>query len=77
VLARNLGMRFVDVDDDVLEPYWRTSVASKLKQLGDDAFLEAEGEAVLTLDAKSTVISLSGYETCTLQFGMGESLMCS
>jgi len=60
ILASQLNMSLIDVDDDVLEPYWGVSVADKLAELGDEKFLEAEGEALQTLNVKNTIISLSG-----------------
>lgn len=59
-LAASLGRRFVDVDDDVLEPTWSCSVADRLRALGDDAFVREEGVALMRLDATDSVISLSG-----------------
>lgn len=67
LLSEKLGFRKFDVDDDLLEPIWATSVASKLEELGDEGFLQAEAKALVSLDPAqvskegcSTVISLSG-----------------
>ena len=49
VLANRRGMRWLDVDDDVLEPTWGRSVAAVLKELGDAKFLEAEADALRKL----------------------------
>ena len=59
-LAASLGHRFVDVDDDVLEPTWGCSVADRLRALGDDAFVREEGAALMRFAATDSVISLSG-----------------
>lgn len=51
------------MDDDVLEPTWKRSVASVLKELGDARFLEAEADVLRSLrreQAQHTVISLTG-----------------
>lgn len=53
-------MKLIDIDDDHLEPTWGTSVASKLKALGDHEFVQAEGEALMQLKVTDTIISLSG-----------------
>ena len=62
-LAKELGYKWVDVDDDVLEPVWRCSVAAKLKEIGSLNFIKEEGKALLGA-VKSfendTVISLTG-----------------
>ena len=62
-LAKELGYKWVDVDDDVLEPLWKCSVAAKLKELGSLDFIKEEGKALLGA-VKSfendTVISLTG-----------------
>lgn len=50
----------LDIDDDWLEPRWNTSVASKLSELGDEQFLEAEGQELLALDLQNYIISLTG-----------------
>ena len=55
-----MGLRVLDVDDDVLERNWKQSVADKLRQLGDEAFLRAEAAELSTVQAENTVISLSG-----------------
>eukprot|EP00698_Gefionella_okellyi_P000727 TRINITY_DN10654_c0_g1_i1.p1 TRINITY_DN10654_c0_g1~~TRINITY_DN10654_c0_g1_i1.p1 ORF type:complete len:674 (+),score=139.82 TRINITY_DN10654_c0_g1_i1:16-2037(+) len=59
-LATNLQKHVVDVDNDVLETIWGTSVADKLKQVGDVQFLKEEGQAVKNIDIENTVLSLSG-----------------
>lgn len=59
-LSRSLGMAFLDVDDDWLEPQWSMSVGEKLKQVGDDAFIQLEGETLQKLQVSNTIISLSG-----------------
>lgn len=63
VLSRSLGLPLIDIDDDHLEPLWRTTVAKKLAELGDEGFLDTEGEALMNLQATNSVIALSGYET--------------
>ncbi|KAK3800723.1 hypothetical protein RRG08_003128 [Elysia crispata] len=60
LLAEKLDKPVVDVDDDLLTPYWGMSVADKLGQIGDHRFLEEEGKALLTLDKQASIVSLSG-----------------
>lgn len=43
ILGRKLKMPVYDVDDDHLENDWGVTVAQKLKELGDEKFLIAEG----------------------------------
>jgi threonine synthase len=59
-LSKLLGLPFLDVDDDHLEPYWGTTVAAKLQALGDEGFIAAEGDALCQLNKTHTIISLSG-----------------
>ncbi|CAF0778541.1 unnamed protein product [Adineta ricciae] len=59
-LARLTKKPLLDIDDDWLEPRWNTSVASKLSELGDEQFLEAEGQELLALDLQNHIISLTG-----------------
>ena len=62
-LAAELGYKWVDVDDHVLEPVWKCSVASKLKELGSLDFIKEEGKALLgAIESfeNDTVISLTG-----------------
>ena len=62
-LAAELGYKWVDVDDHVLEPVWKCSVSAKLKELGSLNFIKEEGKALLGA-VKSfendTVVSLTG-----------------
>ncbi|XP_062983875.1 threonine synthase-like 1 [Elgaria multicarinata webbii] len=60
ILGQKLGSCFIDVDDDVLETTWNMSVAEKLKDVGNEQFLEEEGRALLNLSASGSVVSLSG-----------------
>ncbi|KAL8595203.1 hypothetical protein ACOMHN_043356 [Nucella lapillus] len=61
LLAQQLGKSALDVDDHHLEPYWGTSVANKLKAVGDKAFIEEEGKAVLNFTLpEDTIIALTG-----------------
>jgi shikimate kinase len=60
VLSRHLSLSIYDIDDDHLEQVWGCTVASKLTQLGDDLFVQAEGEALCLVKKTRTVISLSG-----------------
>ncbi|KAJ7322238.1 hypothetical protein JRQ81_018525 [Phrynocephalus forsythii] len=60
ILGQKLGCSFIDVDDDVLETTWNMSVAEKLKEVGNEQFLEEEGRALLNLSVSGSVISLSG-----------------
>ncbi|XP_076468745.1 threonine synthase-like 1 [Babylonia areolata] len=61
ILSHRLGRQCLDMDDHHLEPYWGTSVASKLREVGDKAFIEEEGKAVLNLTLpEGAVIALTG-----------------
>jgi threonine synthase len=62
ILAELLGRPFLDVDDDVLEPAWGTSVAARLGQLGDEAFLAEEGTTLLARapSIQNNVVALTG-----------------
>ena len=59
-LAALTGLPLIDVDDDVLERNWHCSVAEKLRQLGDDAFLQEEGRQLRALTVKGHIVSMSG-----------------
>ncbi|CAF0796883.1 unnamed protein product [Rotaria sordida] len=59
-LARLMNKPLIDIDDNWLEPRWKTSVASKLTELGDEQFLEAEGRELLAIDHQNHIISLTG-----------------
>jgi shikimate kinase len=59
-LARLTNKSLIDIDDNWLEPRWKTSVASKLTELGDEQFLEAEGRELLSIDHENHIISLTG-----------------
>lgn len=50
----------IDIDDNWLEPRWKTSVANKLTELGDEQFLEAEGRELLSINHQNHIISLTG-----------------
>lgn len=43
ILGQRLKMNVYDVDDDHLEKDWIITVSEKLKLLGDEKFIEAEG----------------------------------
>jgi len=43
ILGKKLNMDVYDVDDDHLEKDWNMPVSEKLKILGDENFIEAEG----------------------------------
>ncbi|KAM8967900.1 threonine synthase-like 1 [Pelodytes ibericus] len=60
ILCQRLGCPVIDVDDDILEKTWNTSVANKLQDVGDEQFLEEEGKALLKFSASGSVISLTG-----------------
>lgn len=60
IVGQKLGCCCIDVDDDVLETAWNMSVAEKLKDVGNEQFLEEEGKALLSLSASGSVVSLSG-----------------
>ncbi|UJR26127.1 hypothetical protein I4U23_007473 [Adineta vaga] len=59
-LAHLMNKSFLDIDDDWLEPRWKTTVSSKLSELGDEQFLEAEGQELLGLNHQNRIISLTG-----------------
>ncbi len=61
VLAKRLRAPLLDVDDDLLEQTWGCSVAAKLEQVGEEAFLELEDKTLgkLRLD-RPHVVSLTG-----------------
>ncbi|CAF1614465.1 unnamed protein product, partial [Didymodactylos carnosus] len=59
VLGKLLEKHVMDIDDDWLEIHWKTSVADKLAELGDEGFLEAEGEEMLKFQKKNYVVSLT------------------
>ena len=62
-LAAELGYKWVDVDDHVLEPVWKCSVSAKLKEWGSLNFIKEEGKALLgavKVFRNDTVISLTG-----------------
>ncbi|KAL5013288.1 hypothetical protein ScPMuIL_007558 [Solemya velum] len=60
LVAKRLGMAFVDVDDNHLEHVWGTTVAEKLEEVGSARFIEEEGNALLKLDVSNNVVSLTG-----------------
>jgi shikimate kinase len=55
-----MNKSLIDIDDNWLEPRWKTSVASKLIELGDEQFLEAEGQELLSINHENHIISLTG-----------------
>ncbi|KAL0491099.1 threonine synthase-like protein [Acrasis kona] len=59
-LSKLMKMPTLDVDDQWLEKNWNCSVAKKLSTLGDEAFIQAEGEEVMKLKCRGTIVSLSG-----------------
>jgi threonine synthase len=61
ILAEQLRMQVIDVDNDFLEQeIWKVPVADKLHELGDDGFIQAEGDALMKLDVEHKIISLTG-----------------
>ncbi|XP_070558569.1 threonine synthase-like 1 isoform X2 [Ptychodera flava] len=60
MIAKSLSMPVVDIDDDHLEPSWKTTVGNKLSEVGPERFLQLEGEALLQFNRHKTVISLTG-----------------
>ena len=60
MLGAHYDMPVYDIDDDHLEQIWGCPVAQKLADLGDEKFLDAEGEALLQLKKQDTIIALSG-----------------
>ena len=67
-LADVLEYKWIDVDDHLLEPAWKCTVAERLETLGPSEFLKEESrillEAVDSFEDK-TVISLSGSNACS------------
>ena len=59
LLAKALGMAFLDTDI-VLQAQEGRLLQSLLDEIGIDAFLRREEEAILTVDAKDTVIATGG-----------------
>jgi shikimate kinase len=59
-LAVKLGLDVYDIDDDHLEKVWECPVSSKLKAVGDERFVELEGEALKLVKKSKTVIALTG-----------------
>ena len=67
-LSMNLGYNWIDVDDHLLEPAWKCTVAQKLEALGPSEFLKEESRILLEAMNSfedNTVISLSGSSTCS------------
>nr|XP_045007227.1 threonine synthase-like 1 [Jaculus jaculus]XP_045007228.1 threonine synthase-like 1 [Jaculus jaculus]XP_045007230.1 threonine synthase-like 1 [Jaculus jaculus]XP_045007231.1 threonine synthase-like 1 [Jaculus jaculus]XP_045007232.1 threonine synthase-like 1 [Jaculus jaculus]XP_045007233.1 threonine synthase-like 1 [Jaculus jaculus] len=68
IVGQRLGCCVIDVDDDILTKTWNMSVSEKLRDVGNERFLEEEGKAVLNLSASGSVISLTGsnpmHEAC-------------
>lgn len=60
IVAHKLGLPAVDIDDDVLEPTWKMTVAAKLASVGGERFLEEEGKALCNFSASGCVVSLTG-----------------
>ena len=62
-LSALMGLPLMDVDDDLLEKKWGMSVAEKLRQLGDEAFIEEEGQQLKGIRGiQRHVLSLSGSQ---------------
>ncbi|PRP79885.1 threonine synthase-like 1 [Planoprotostelium fungivorum] len=59
-IAEALSLKLVDVDDDLLEGTWKCKVSDKLKELGEDGFLQEEGRVLQTLQVEDSVVSLTG-----------------
>lgn len=60
LLGKHFGMTVYDIDDDHLECVWGCTVGEKLSHLGDEKFVDAEGEALLLLQKTNTIIALTG-----------------
>jgi len=60
ILSKRLKMEVYDVDDDHLENDWGMPVSEKLKILGDEKFIEAEGDSVMKINKENTILSLTG-----------------
>lgn len=58
-LAASLNMPHLDVDDDWLEVQWKDTVANKLKEFGEDKFLEEEGKLLSVLARSFALPGLS------------------
>ncbi|KAM8979333.1 threonine synthase-like 1 isoform X1 [Sarcophilus harrisii] len=59
IISQKLGCGAIDVDN-ILEITWNMTVAEKLKDVGNEQFLEEEGKVLLNFSASGIVISLSG-----------------
>ncbi|XP_078394220.1 threonine synthase-like 1 isoform X1 [Cetorhinus maximus] len=53
------GLPVIDINE-VLEKTWHMSVAQKLQEVGDELFLQEEGETIKKLSIARSVISLTG-----------------
>jgi threonine synthase len=60
ILSKRLNLPVIDIDDDCLETAWKCSVGDKLAELGDEKFLQLEGETTMKLNIKNHIISISG-----------------
>ncbi|XP_077979158.1 threonine synthase-like 1 [Glandiceps talaboti] len=60
MISGQMSMPAFDIDNDLLEPSWKTSVGNKLSEVGPEKFLELEGEALLQFHGKKQVVSLTG-----------------
>lgn len=59
VLAKLLGMSFLDTDD-VLQDFLGQPLQSAIDETGIDAFLEKEAQAILSIQAQHCVIATGG-----------------
>eukprot|EP01117_Protostelium_nocturnum_P004762 TRINITY_DN1726_c0_g2_i8.p1 TRINITY_DN1726_c0_g2~~TRINITY_DN1726_c0_g2_i8.p1 ORF type:complete len:721 (-),score=212.11 TRINITY_DN1726_c0_g2_i8:218-2380(-) len=59
-IGEKLKMKWIDVDDDLLEKEWKCPVSQKLSELGDELFVKEEGKVLRSLNVENTVISLTG-----------------
>ena len=68
ILAKVLGLKFIDIDDDIYEQRWGCTVAQKLSQMTDDEFLDLEDETLSAFidegAGPDVVIALSGSNPC-------------
>ena len=60
-LAAHFAVEWKDVDNDILEEAWGCTVAERLKELGDEKFLEAEDQQLYDAALPSEgILSLTG-----------------
>lgn len=66
LVAERLKLPFLDVDNDWLEMRWGTSVADKLKQVGDERFLDEEDEQLSHLASAPFLYMVSPHRSVSV-----------